>query len=242
MNMSFYSAAVGARQQQKRLDVQANNISNINTYGFKAKRPVFSSLMYGNINGIAGAALPRGTGARVQAADTDFGAGPMVGSDLQQSYAIIGDGFFAVADIGTGEISYTRDGTFSLAQMTQAKDDGTLEEVFYLSDGEGRLVLGRNGIPLQVTDPNTDQEVGIFDFVNRDGMLNVGENRFVPVAKNGQVRLGTGIARRGVLEASNSDLADEMSKVIEAQRSFSYALKMVQTSDEVENTINGLRG
>ena len=73
-------------------------------------------------------------------------------------------------------------------------------------------------------------------------MVHVGSNRFVPVAKNGQVRMGAGVARKGMLEQSNTDLANEMVQVIEAQRSFSYALRMVQTSDEVESTINSLRG
>ena len=54
--------------------------------------------------------------------------------------------------------------------------------------------------------------------------------------------LGTGTVRRGVLELSNVDLAEEMTKVIEAQRVYSLSLKMVQTSDEIEGTINGLRG
>ncbi len=38
------------------------------------------------------------------------------------------------------------------------------------------------------------------------------------------------------------DLADEITKVIESQRAYSMALKMVQTSDEIETTINNLRG
>ena len=54
--------------------------------------------------------------------------------------------------------------------------------------------------------------------------------------------MGAGVARKGMLEQSNTDLANEMVQVIEAQRSFSYALRMVQTSDEVESTINSLRG
>ena len=36
MNMSFYTAAVGAEQQQKRMGVLGNNIANINTVGFCA--------------------------------------------------------------------------------------------------------------------------------------------------------------------------------------------------------------
>ena len=46
----------------------------------------------------------------------------------------------------------------------------------------------------------------------------------------------------GAVEGSGTDMADEMVKVIEAQRAFSYALKMITTSDEVESTINSLRG
>ena len=52
--------------------------------------------------------------------------------------------------------------------------------------------------------------------------------------------MGTGKVRRGYLEVSNVDLAQELVKVIESQRAYSYALKMVQTSDEIEQTINGL--
>lgn len=45
MDMSFYTAAVGAQQQQRRLNVHGNNIANVNTNGFAAKRPsgVFAS-------------------------------------------------------------------------------------------------------------------------------------------------------------------------------------------------------
>ena len=70
----------------------------------------------------------------------------------------------------------------------------------------------------------------------------MGDTRFMPVDKNGNLMLGTGTVRRGVLELSNVDLAEEMTKVIEAQRVYSLSLKMVQTSDEIEGTINGLRG
>ena len=42
MNSSFYTAAVGAAQQQLRLNVQANNIANVNTQGFKAEKATFA--------------------------------------------------------------------------------------------------------------------------------------------------------------------------------------------------------
>lgn len=239
--MSFYTAAVGAGEQQRRLNVQANNIANVNTHGFKAERPAFAALMYGSLGGIDGAALPRGSGARLASAATDFGDGPILDTGGSQDYAIMGDGFFALFEPSTGEVSYTRDGSFSLSQYQLPDAEGVPQPVFLLSDGQGRFVLNQNGSLIEVDDPEAEQAVGVFDFINVDGMLHAGDNRFLPVDKNGQVRVGAGQVRRGALEASNSDLATELGKVIEAQRSFSYVLRMVQTSDEVETTVNGLR-
>ena len=45
----------------------------------------------------------------------------------------------------------------------------------------------------------------------------------------------------GYLELSNTDMAQEMSDTVVASRAYTYALKMVQTSDEIEQTVNGLR-
>ncbi len=118
-----------------------------------------------------------------------------------------------------------------------------METVWCLSDGDGRFVMGRDGRLIEVDEDNvkTELPIGIFDFVNTNGMLNIGRNRFVPVEKNGQMQIGQGKLVKGYLERSNTDLAHEMVKVIESQRSFTYALKMIQTSDEIETTVNGLR-
>ena len=47
---------------------------------------------------------------------------------------------------------------------------------------------------------------------------------------------------QGAVESSGTDLAKEMTRIIECQRAYSYALRMVTTSDEIESTINSLRG
>ena len=64
--------------------------------------------------------------------------------------------------------------------------------------------------------------------------------RFVTTEKNGNVWVGTAKVQQGYLETSNTDLAYEMGKVIESQRAYVYALRMVTTADEVETTINNL--
>ena len=238
MNLSFYTAAVGAQQQQDRLDVYANNIANINTPGFRAKQPSFSQLMTGPVVGIEDD-LPRGVGARMEDAATDFRAAALQGTERSLDYAIEGDGFFGLVDPRTNEISYTRDGSFTMSQFIT----GEGEEKWYLSDGVGRFVLGPDGQPVEVADEHASlsDAIGDFDFINHDGMRSLGDNRIVPVEKNGAVGLGSGKAVQGFLEMSNADLANEMTKVIEAQRSFQYALRMVTTSDEIETTVNNLR-
>jgi len=92
-----------------------------------------------------------------------------------------------------------------------------------------------------VTDYQVEQPIGIFDYTNYDGMLQLNDTRYLPADKNGDLWLGTGTLRQGVLEQSNADLAEELTKVIESQRAYGLALKMVQTSDEIETTINNLR-
>ena len=71
-------------------------------------------------------------------------------------------------------------------------------------------------------------------------MVHADSGRFLPTEKNGDLYLGTGEVKRGYLEMSNVDLAQELVTMIESQRAYSYALKMVQTTDEIEQTINGL--
>lgn len=258
MNMSFYSGAVGASQQMKRMNIQANNIANVNNTGFKAERATFHHLMYGNLMGINQENLPKGSGTKVAKASVDFSCKGYAETGRTFDFAIEGDGFFALYDpMADGEISFTRDGAFMMAQFQVPPpedaepeiDPVTGEEIepqptieWRLSDNEGRCVLDSMGnfIVIDPDDRKAELDVGVFDYQVYDGMLHADGERFLPIDKNGDLYLGTGEVIQGYLEMSNVDLAEEFVKVIEAQRAYSYALRMVQTSDEIEQTINGL--
>lgn len=263
MNQSFFIAAVGAHQQLKRLGVHGNNIANLNTYGFKAEKSRFASLMYDDLKAVGeatvGAAaaregdgdfemLPSGVGAALWTTDTDFKSGAMAETRRDQDYAIAGEGFFAIADLATGEITLTRNGGFVISELMRSTGEvdengqDIQERIYYLSDNEGRFVLSETGGMIEVDDEHALQPVGVFDYMNYDGMEHVNDTRFQAVEKNGNIRQGGGTVMQGFLEMSNADLAEEMTKVIESQRAYGMALKMVQTSDEIETTINGLRG
>ena len=257
MNMSFYTGAVGAFQQQQRMNVQANNIANVNNYGYKAERATFHHLMYGNVTGIDQEQLPKGTGTKMVKASVDYESSGYVDTGRVFDFAIMEDGFFALYDPSNGEISYSRDGAFMMARFEIPPDEDAEPEIdpdtgeeiepentieWRLSDNEGRFVLDRAGnyVIIDPDDRKADLDIGVFDYRIYDGMLHADSGRFTPVEKNGDLYLGTGTVKRGVLERSNVDLAQELVKVIESQRAYSYAMRMVQTTDEIEQTINGL--
>ena len=116
------------------------------------------------------------------------------------------------------------------------------ERILYLSDGDGRFVLSNTGGMIEVDDFDAAYPIGIFDYINYNGMTQLNDTRFTPVDKNGGLRMGSGVLRQGMLEMSNADFSEEITKVIETQRAYGMALKLVQTSDEIETTINSLRG
>ena len=244
MLQAFYSATVGAQQQMQRMNVYSNNISNLNTYGYKAQVPAFQALMYGMLDGIDGSQLPRGSGTAMALTGTDMGSGSMEETGRDLDYAIVGDGFFAVYEPATGEVTFTRDGSFTMNAFQEVEEGENGEEVvntvYYLCDGEGRQVLGPDGYAIPMTDPSQELNIGVFTIQYKDGLERVGSGRFAMGEKNGLVWASDSKVFRGFLESSNADLANELSGVIEAQRSYSYVLKMMTTADEVETTINGL--
>ena len=237
MNMSFYTAALGAAGQQEKMNVIANNIANVNTDGFRSKNAVFSDLMYYNMRDEQGAdtSVKAGSGIAMGRTDTDFSESSMAPTGGNTDFAISGRGFFMLQDPNTQAVSYSRNGKFNMS----LRADG-----FYLVNDNGKLVLDENRNPIRLDEEGIvgGARPGIYTFPVQQGMLNTGNNELTATEKNGEPVLSADAElRQGYLEQSNVNLADEMSKTIECSRAYSYVLKMIQTSDEIEQVINSLR-
>lgn len=234
MDMSFYTAAAGASAQQTKMDVVANNIANINTYGYKAKTSSFSDLVYSNLQSTENKnnSISVGSGTKLDKTDTLFSEGSPDLSDSKFDLSIDGRGFFALKNPETNEIVYTADGNFIMSKKG---------DKFYLASKEGYLVLGKNGQPMEITGQEDRFEPAVYDFPVEDGLICAGDTNFIPTAKNGKPFLTNANVRQKSLEASNVDLSSEMTKVIEAERAYQYSLKMIQTSDELQSLYNSLR-
>ena len=238
MYTSFYTAARGAMEEQEKLNVVGHNLANANNYGYKAKTTVFTDLMYYNLNNYTGedTRYKAGAGINVEKTNTDFSPKGLITTEEKFDYAINGKGVFMLRSPITNEITYTRNGHFSMSRRGNE---------FYLVNDNGNFVLDENRNPIRVLDGNAGElsgQIGVYGFNILDGMQSTGNNEFVPVLKNGEPFLMRDAKLIDhALEMSGVDVADDFTRMIEAQRAYSYALKMVQTSDEVVNTINTLR-
>ncbi len=236
MNIAFYTAAVGANAQQTRLDTIANNMANFQTEGYKAQSALFSDLLYSNMKAQppGDGDLTVGSGTRAGQTNINFESGAPIQTDGTFDYAIMGDGYFAVYNMAEDRLNYTRNGNFHKAQMG--------ENAFYLAAQNGDFVLDKNMELIPVNSNEEELDIGVFDFANKSGILLQGENRFMPVERNGDPILQTDVTlKRGYLEGSNVDLPYEMTKMIETERAYQLSLRMIKTSDEIEETINTMR-
>ena len=136
MMRSLYSGVSGLQNHQTRMDVIGNNISNVNTNGFKRGRVTFQDMISQQMSGAAkptdelGGVNPKevGLGMTVAAIDNIFTQGNLQSTGVTTDLAIKGNGFFILKD--GQESFYTRNGAFSL-------------------DSNGTLVNPANGMRVQ---------------------------------------------------------------------------------------------
>ena len=138
--MSFYTSLNGLKNAQTDIGVIAHNIANVETTGFKSSRVQFSDIVAGLA--YANPKLIQGIGATVQAVSQNFALGPIEQTGSALDLAINGDGFFTTKAGVTGQVYYTRNGSF------------VMDEQGYIHDGEN------NRLQIFPVDPVTGASAG----------------------------------------------------------------------------------
>lgn len=166
MMRSLYTAATGMIAQQTNLDTISNNLSNVNTTGYKSQRTEFKSLLYQTLqtktttangaNKPVGAQV--GLGTRVAATMSSYTQGARQSTDIPTDFALQGDGFFAVRGVD-GQTYYTRNGNFTWSQDANGNT--------ILATSEGLPVLDAKGNRIQVPKGGNSESM-IF---NTDGSI-----------------------------------------------------------------------
>jgi len=112
LTSSLYAGTSGLGNTGNALQVTSNNISNINTLGFKKGTATFADTLYQTIGTNAGASQV-GLGMNVDNVAQVFTDGSLETTSNATDLAIGGDGFFIVSDAGSEQTYYTRAGNFS---------------------------------------------------------------------------------------------------------------------------------
>ncbi|UCF94372.1 MAG: flagellar basal-body rod protein FlgF [Desulfobacterales bacterium] len=239
MSGAIYMAAAGALSCERRLEVLANNLANLNTVGFKKDNCHFQVFEMSEKPGQA-EAQPLGSHRdqahafwmRVQTR-TDFSEGILKNTGSTFDLALRGQGFFCVQ---TPEgVQYTRRGDF------------TLDSQGVLVTPEGFPVLGRNGkIEIQGPAPAVDEagnismdgepvdQLQLVSFADPRVLEKVGETRFATSDPEiASVAAEEVKVRQGYLEYSNVDAVSMMTDMIEVLRGYESYQKVIRSIDEV---------
>lgn len=133
--MSFFTSLSGLKNAETDLRVIAHNIANAETVGFKK-----SSAQFADLVAKGSATDPRrtaGVGATVSAITQDFALGPLEQTGRSLDLAIDGDGFFALANPASGDLSFTRNGNFRLLSTGALQDAAGNDLQAYPVDAAG---------------------------------------------------------------------------------------------------------
>lgn len=261
MIKSLNTAATGMQAQQTNMDVISNNLANVSTAGFKKSRAEFEDLMYQTLkepgeatglNSISPTGVQTGLGVRTAAVQKDFTLGSAITTKNPLDIQIEGTGFFQVLT-PDGAIAYTRDGQFKKdgqGRMIDKNGNVLQPEITIPADaagieiapsGEVRIIQGLNDPPRQIG------QIDVATFINPAGLKALGKNLFAPTSASGQAIAvrpglqGSGYLAQGQIESSNVNIVDEMVNMISAQRSYETNSKVIQASDQMLQTVNGLR-
>ncbi|MEE4211159.1 MAG: flagellar basal-body rod protein FlgG [Parvularcula sp.] len=247
-------AATGMSAQQTRVATIANNIANMSTTAYAPRRAAFADLMYrqevspGVLSSRTGNVVPGGIqigiGTRTNAVTAEQSQGALnpTGGDLD--FAIEGRGFFDI-ELPSGEIAYTRDGSFSLSPDGEIVTSQGFAVAVGLSvpPGVRSVSVSSEGQVFAVfADGNPPVEIGtlmVTTFMNEEGLEALGGNLFRETEASGQPVIGlpgldgAGFIRQGFLEESSVDVVSEIADLIEAQRGYELNSKVMTAADEM---------
>ncbi|HUW58485.1 MAG TPA: flagellar hook protein FlgE [Planctomycetota bacterium] len=139
LSSSLFAGLTGLAAHQSRMDVIGDNISNVNTTGYKAGRVLFETAFARTMgigsspSGELAGVNPQqvGLGVGVASITRDFAQGAIETTGVNTDLAIEGQGFFILSDETGGHV-YSRDGSF------------TVNPELYLTSSAGYFVQGFN--------------------------------------------------------------------------------------------------
>lgn len=235
----IHTLTSGMITQQRKIDISSNNISNINTAGYKKEQAVttnFGNLLINKIeqNGIHQTRTPIGNVSIIKTIEennTIHSQGIIEETGVSTDFAIMGSGFFKVNQ--NGNEVYTRNGSFNIDKdgylflqgvgrvQGQKGDINILTDKFdFSSDG---TILSAGSIV---------DKIMIYDFADYNNLKKVGEGKFSSDA-NPDI-FENPVIKNKTIERSNVDVTKEITDIMSSQRALQTASQALKIMDMVQ--------
>ena len=255
MIKGFYAAASAMVVGMNRQNAISHNVANLDTPGFKqvlltmddwkktqvvtqsqqaVSFPVYPSILFNQIGTEKLQYVGNlGLGVENSPEYTSYEQGAMQNTGLELDLAIAGDGFFRIqADDG---VRYTRDGRFE----RDTKGNLVTVDGYYVLDRNGRkITLDQDGT-VEISsdgrisvDGQNQAQIDVVTFADPEAELTrVSLTSFT--AETAPTRNAVGSVRQGYLEASNVNIAQLMTQMIQVARSYEAAQQLVRVQDDL---------
>lgn len=252
MFKGFYTAASGMIAQQRRTEILTNNMSNVNTPGYKADQTSVRAFPEMLLKRMDDTSVPvenklnlpyeptigsLNTGVYLQETIPNFRQGDLRETGLSTDVALQGESVFFTVQNAAGETRYTRNGNF------------TLDLEGYLTTASGFYVQDSNGERIQLTSDRF--EVSESGDVTENGQLVAQLGVAYAENPNDLIKEGDGLYRldgaalpnayqtdaaqfstqQMFLEGSTTDLSRTMTDMLTAYRSFEANQKVLTAYD-----------
>ncbi len=254
-------AATGMQAQQTNVEVISNNIANMTTTAYKRRQAEFQDLIYQNLRRVgsdssdSGSVVPAGAqvglGVRTAAIYRISEQGNLQQTSNTLDLAISGNGYFQIT-LPSGDIAYTRDGTFGLSPEGQivTADGYVVEPGITIPSNATSVTINTSGV-VQVTlsgqtAPNTVGTLQLATFPNEAGLDAQGNNLLLQSAASGNPTTGNpaapgfGTVNQGFIETSNVNVVTEITNLISAQRAYEMNSRVITTSDQMLSTLTNM--
>ena len=247
-------AATGMNAQQTKVEVISNNLANMSTTGYNARRAEFADLHYqqqvraGTISAADGTVLPTGVqlglGVRPVSITIELEQGSLAATGGDLDVAIEGNGYFEVT-LPSGVSAYTRDGGLARSAdgLVVTSDGYPLVPDITIPDGARSISISADGeVFAYFRDQVQPQELGqvsLVGFSNPKGLEAIGSNLFTETSASGSPLVGLpgtdglGTLRQGYVEESSVDAVREITELIKAQRGYELNSKVITAADQM---------
>ncbi len=255
-------AASGMSAQQMKVDVVANNLANMSTTGYNARRADFADLHYqqiarpGSITAEDGSMLPTGIqlglGVRPAAVSVVLQQGSLSQTNGDLDVAIEGGGYLEIT-LPSGASAYTRDGSLqrSADGLIVTSEGYPVAPGITIPNDAASITINADGeVYANFVNQVQPQLLGQFNmvgFTNEKGLEATGSNLFLESPASGPPLVSTpgidglGTLRQGYLEDSSVDAVREVSELIKAQRGYELNAKVITAADQMLSTTTQVR-